>query len=367
MRNLIPVMRPLLPAFDEVKKYLVQMDSSRIYSNFGPLERNFSERLADFFGVLPNRVVLCSSATVGITGLLKTSQVASFAVPGFSFPATYLAAFAANKRLEVFDVNQDSWMVEDHDLKGTSDGAGFLDVLPFGTPIRADFYQELGSREIIVDAAASIGALQGRLQSVPENVSVVISLHATKCMGVGEGGVVVLGSSDRAEQLREWTNFGFHKDRVSHQIGTNGKLSEMTAAYGLAALDRWPEEKHRWEVLGNRQKEMVGSLGLESFSSRVQEANPYWVLKLASEEQKQSLENFLHENQLQSRPWWPRAAIDIPALSDTSAFVGASQDFATSRLLATTHLGLPKFLDLSDAELDRLYSVLAAWTRSTSA
>ena len=68
------------------------------------------------------------------------------------------------------------------------------------------------------------------------------SLHATKTMGMGEGGFAVSGDADWIERVRCLSNFGIDPgDFKVHQAGSNAKLSEYHAAVGIAALARWPE------------------------------------------------------------------------------------------------------------------------------
>jgi dTDP-4-amino-4,6-dideoxygalactose transaminase len=69
----------------------------------------------------------------------------------------------------------------------------------------------------------------------------VYSFHATKFMNTLEGGAVVTNDDDLAAKIRLMKNFGFAGyDNVIY-IGTNGKMSEVSAAMGLTALDSLDE------------------------------------------------------------------------------------------------------------------------------
>jgi len=67
----------------------------------------------------------------------------------------------------------------------------------------------------------------------------MISLHATKAFGVGEGGLVLSTSEQVIHRLRQVCNFGIWGSEEGQILGYNGKLSEYHAAVGLAALDGW--------------------------------------------------------------------------------------------------------------------------------
>jgi dTDP-4-amino-4,6-dideoxygalactose transaminase len=85
---------------------------------------------------------------------------------------------------------------------------------------------------VIIDAAAALGG--GRIQ-VSEDVTEVVSMHATKSLGIGEGGVIFTHES-RVDAMRSAVNFGLRPDR-RFDFGINGKMSEFSAAIGLAQLD----------------------------------------------------------------------------------------------------------------------------------
>ena len=70
----------------------------------------------------------------------------------------------------------------------------------------------------------------------------VFSFHATKFFNTFEGGAVVTNDDELAEKMRLMRNFGFvGYDNVIYP-GTNGKMTEISAAMGLtnlAALDEF--------------------------------------------------------------------------------------------------------------------------------
>src|SRR5262249_3810335 len=65
----------------------------------------------------------------------------------------------------------------------------------------------------------------------------IFSFHATKLLNAFEGGAVVTNDDELAGKIRLMKNFGFDDvDQVVY-IGTNGKMSEASAAMGLTSLD----------------------------------------------------------------------------------------------------------------------------------
>jgi dTDP-4-amino-4,6-dideoxygalactose transaminase len=65
----------------------------------------------------------------------------------------------------------------------------------------------------------------------------VFSFHATKFLNSFEGGAITTNDDELANKIRLMTNFGFAGfDNVVH-LGTNGKMSEVSAAMGLTNLE----------------------------------------------------------------------------------------------------------------------------------
>ena len=65
----------------------------------------------------------------------------------------------------------------------------------------------------------------------------VFSFHATKFFNTFEGGAVVTNDDELAASLRLMKNFGFVGYDHVVSLGTNGKMSEISAAMGITGLE----------------------------------------------------------------------------------------------------------------------------------
>lgn len=349
--TLIPVMRPLLPLSREVRRHLSRMDDERIYSNQGPLVAELEERIARLIQVMPERVVLVSSGTVGLQGACAISSAKSFRVPSFTFAATALAVANSGKDLAFVDVEESTMSVStDHQV---SPHSGLVDVRPFGASIR--FPDSWSHGEVVVDAAASFGSVPIDLRHLPSGWSVVFSFHATKTLGVGEGGVVVFGDSERAESFREWINFGFRSSRLSSSLGTNGKMSEIHAAYGLAGLDSWESTRKaaQWRAL--QQEKIELEYRLRGFRNYGTGFSPYWIIRFVETESAQHFAEHLQANDIETRFWWPRACHEMPAFSD----IQPKEPMPVSSRLANTVIGLPNFPGMGPVHFAKIERALS--------
>jgi dTDP-4-amino-4,6-dideoxygalactose transaminase len=347
MHKEIPVMRPMLPRSESVMPYLKQIDNNRWYSNEGPLVKQLEIRFAEKLGVNSANVVLSSSATLALQGACFLFAANTIQVPAYTFAASASSVLLAGKHLELSDIDPKSWMISvDHNLDMHSEGV--MIVLPFGSPyrrseIRDDYVQ------VVIDAAASLGANNDPLTSLPRNSVIVFSLHATKVFGVGEAGLSIFANRIDAENFRSWINFGFNGSRESLIVGTNAKMSEMTAAYGHAVLDQIDRETSDWAVARQMMNEIDYQLGIGSHVSRTDGISPYWIAEFDSQETRDRVSNHLQSSGIGTRKWWG------DGLHRMKSFISDSvEKFPATDLVAGRTLGLPMFRDITSSDIDRV-------------
>lgn len=345
----IPVMRPRIPSADAVVGYLRGMDERRIYTNFGPLVYELEQRYADRLGVAADRVVACANATLGLQGAVAVARARTFHCPAWTFPATPLSIVGANTGLVFDDVAEEDWQIRSPAPAGDD---GLMPVLPFGAELDPTRWRDWD--EVVIDAAASGGAVDRDLSWLPTGWAVVVSLHATKVLGAGEGGIVVFGDADRALRFREYTVLGFAERRESDIVGTNAKMSEIAAAYALAALDGWVEEEADWRAARALAALAERDLGIGSICSTYPGVTPYWVVDLGSADRARAARRALEVAQIATRQWWP-----LPC-TRMGAFAPAWGGLATpvSDRLADATLGLPFYRDLSSSDVERVVEAL---------
>ena len=348
--DVVPVMRPRLPLSDQVVGYLRGMDASRVYSNFGPLSVELERRYAERFNVPASRVATCSSATLGLQGAVAGLPWGSVHCPTYTFAATPMAIVNAGREVVFHDVRDNDWQLVDLEPQGND---AVMPVLPFGAEMDLDRWAAW--EHCVVDAAASGGALGRDLSWLPAGWSLVLSLHATKVLGIGEGGVVIFGSDEAAERFRSFTSLGFINRRASDIRGTNAKLPEPSSAYALAALDLWEVEEREWRAARELTSVAEKSLGLSSVTSDNPGVSPYWLVKFADEHTMRRVEASLARAGVESRRWWPENCDRMRAFSD----IDTGDNFPVAESLAVTVLGLPFFRDITSGEVQRVSDALA--------
>jgi dTDP-4-amino-4,6-dideoxygalactose transaminase len=361
MPRAMPVMRPKLPAASSVFPYLSEIDASRIYSNFGPLSIRLEHRLAAHFGVGDHTVTTVANATLGLALALMAQQVTAgtlCVIPAWTFVASPQAARLGGLTPYFVDVDPRSWALEPDaidDIIATAPGevGAVMPVAPFGQPIDLHAWDRFRSRTglaVVIDAAAGFDAV------VATGTPTVVSLHATKVLGTGEGGFVLCDNRDLVVDIRRRMNFGFRGSREAIVPSFNAKLSEYHAAVGHAALDEWHGARAEWLLVSNRYRE---ALQLSSVARLQEGFGDMWVSSVCvlglTGIDADRLERRMTSAAIETRRWWGHGA---QAHRSMSACPRAP--LPVTEELSRSTLGVPMFRDLNPADVDRVLERIEA-------
>lgn len=341
-----------MPQLSTVIPILEKIHDSGTYSNYGPVESLYREQLATRLNVDAQQIVTCANATIGIQGICSILDFDEWGVQNWTFPATGLAVQNSGKTISFVDVSLQTWAVDSR-IAESREG-GLISTIPFGASVSRFLTNPRAFH--IFDAAASLGNFDD-LSTLKKNMAVVISLHATKILGCGEGGLVIFGDVELAKEFKSWTNFGFSGDRDSRIFGaTNGKLSEIGCAYALANLQEFPEKREKYLSLRKKINSVSRELEILPDAMDDNRVSPYWIVQFKSEEERDEIEKSMNDSGIETRRWWPKPLSQMPAFSH-----GLTRDTAKSNsaYLASTTLGLPFHLKLTERDIDEIGSRLA--------
>jgi dTDP-4-amino-4,6-dideoxygalactose transaminase len=349
-------MKPSLPNVEMISSYWRRIDESRVYSNFGPLNEELTLRLAHYFHVDSDNVLLVSNGTLALQAAVATSSLerSKWVIPSWTFIATAQAVVSAGSVVEFEDVDPDTWALSPDSNRSAS---GVIAVAPFGSQVKLEYWaQESRRHPVVIDAASCFDSCNDLSLVNKYNFAVMISLHATKLVTTGEGGVIV-GPKAWIAEMKKWINFGFYGDRIARRTGTNAKLSEYHAAVGLASLDQWESTRISWMTRLTKL-----SNGLSQNNILVQPAiaegfvTSTLIALFDNQEAKMLLERRLLASEIDSRDWWGAGIHNMPAFQ--IALNGDKPKLPVTEDLASRTLGLPMYLDLSDHEIEKILKVV---------
>ncbi len=345
-------MRPFLASPDQVLPLLEEIHQNRIYSNHGPLVKRLESEYADFLNVNPDRVAVLSNATLALQACLEFSSVNNWAIPDFTFAATAVAAIRASKIVTLCDIRNDNFKLDTELITEFQDSEhGILPVMPFGAPI--DFSEFIDFQNVVIDAAASLGSRMPDFNAMPYEWCTVFSLHATKVLGCGEGGLIVT-NPEKAARIRSWANFGFLGSRESQFLATNAKMPEITAAYGLVSLQNEGKERKSWETPISIINNLMSGSRFNTYLNNIDGYRPYWIIRCRDSEELEEISLEMKNLGIETRRWWAKPLHQMPAFGH----LAKKDDLNYSQLASETVLGLPLFREITTIEIEKIVNVL---------
>ena len=357
----MPLLVPDMPSPQALMPWLERMQSARHYSNFGPLVRELEAEFAQRFALPVEQVTTVANATQGLELVLQALGLPTGArvlLPTFTFVASATAVLLAGLVPVLADVDPCSWMMTPDIARAACAGVridAVLTVATFGMPHDMQAWQQFEQDTgvpVIVDAAAAYGSqwLQGAQGTL------VFSMHTTKSLPAGEGGLVVSTRPGLAARVRQLSNFGINLDpeaglpvgALAH-AGTNAKMSEYHAAIALEMLGRW--ELHA-EERRNLHDSLRQDLNLASNRSLVWQAQgggaclmapTLLCAQLPSEKARDRLEQACRQARITTRRWYQPLLQHMDVLHKHCIVLETPH----AEMLARTLLGLPFFMSMS--------------------
>lgn len=357
-RTPIRVLIPRLPDANTLLPYLQRIDAARTYSNYGPLNREFTKRLGELTGA--PCVTLTSNGTTAIELALRlraTQGRRYCLMPAFTFIASAHAVCNAGLTPYLLEVDPDTLVLTPelaeaalHEL--SEPPAAVLVVSAFGAPPDLAAWKTFEERHgipAVFDAAAAVTALSG-IDTQP----VCVSLHATKVLGIGEGGAILSSNETLEQYATAMTGFGFiGAERLSAIRGGNYRISEYAAALGLAAMDGLPTRLATLRRLTASYRDR-----LEGKSARLQPGvGEEWVtmtlnVTVPPEHVSETIAR-LDAAGVEWRRWWGPGCHRHPAFADVP-----HADLSATNALAARVIGLPFHDGLTNDDLDRITECL---------
>lgn len=257
------------PDYEQIRELLARSEASGVWSNFGPVALQLEETVAELL-ILPRsrRVIACASGTVALHGLVQLYEHVAgrplrWVVSAFTFYAQRQGPLAAAR---VLDCDAQGFLDPGALAALSSDSYdGIVVTNLFGTAAHVERYEELAARAgkiLLFDSATCFGSTYhgepfGRL-----GAGELFSFHHTKPCGFGEGGCAVV-SAELEDTFRSLINFGLYKGIDTGARSSNGKMSDVAAAFILDRLRRLEATRAAHLQQFRRLAGIARALGLE--------------------------------------------------------------------------------------------------------
>jgi dTDP-4-amino-4,6-dideoxygalactose transaminase len=213
----------------------------RWLTNNGPYVQELEQRIGSLLGV-KHCIATCNGTIALELAIRAAGLCGEVIVPSFTFIATPHALQWQEITPVFCDVDPrthtlNPWRVEAMITPRTS---GIIGVHLWGQPCDVEALTEIARKhnlKLMFDASHAFGCSYKGQMIGNFGEAEVFSFHATKFFNTFEGGAIVTNNDELAAKIRSMKNFGFAGyDNVVY-IGTNGKMSEVSAAMGLTSLE----------------------------------------------------------------------------------------------------------------------------------
>ena len=365
----IPVAAPDLSGNE--KAYVLDcLDSTWISSSGKYLDR-FEAGFAEFCGV--RHAVACSNGTTALHLALVALGVGpgdEVIVPTLTFVATANTVTYCGAQPVFVDAEPDTWTIDPASIEAkiTPRTKGIIVVHLFGQPADMDPINALARRHglfVLEDAAQAHGAeYRGRRAGALADIA-TFSFFGNKIVTTGEGGMVVTDDDAIAGRMRLFRTHGMDPNRRYWHpvIGYNYRMTNLTAAIGLAQLERVDWQLERRRELAAWYREELGGVDVLTCQGEKPWARHVWwmfsVLVSESAADRDGVMDAMRRRGIETRPF-------VHPLHTLPPYLEASQGqtFPVAEAIARSGINLPTFTGLTRAQVrqvgDALLECLAA-------
>jgi len=217
----------------------------RWLTNNGPFVSEFENKISQITGV-KHCIAMCNATVAMEIATRALDLKGEVIIPSFTFIAT-AHALQWQEITPVFcDIDPITHTIDPKRVEEliTPRTTGIIGVHLWGRACAVDALAEIAKRRnlmLLYDAAHAFACSHRGKMIGNFGDAEVLSFHATKFFNSFEGGAVLTNNDELAKKIRLMKNFGFVDYDYVTYIGTNGKMSEVSAAMGLTGLESLDE------------------------------------------------------------------------------------------------------------------------------
>jgi len=240
-QNKLHVGRPNIGNRKNLNERLNNILDKKWLTNQGEYVQQLEKRIASYIGV-KHCICICNGTIaleISIRALNLTGEVI---IPSFTFIATAHALQWQGIKPVFCDIHKGGCNIDPALVEFciTPETSGIIGVHVWGAPCDYERLTAVANKhqiKLMFDAAHAFGCSYHNRKIGNHGHLEVFSFHATKVFNSFEGGAIVTNDDTLANKIRLMKNFGFSGHDNVVYIGSNGKMSEISAAMGLTNLE----------------------------------------------------------------------------------------------------------------------------------
>jgi dTDP-4-amino-4,6-dideoxygalactose transaminase len=245
----------------------------------------------------------------------------------------------------------------------TPDTRAIMPVHCYGTPCDMEAIEAIARKhdlKVIYDAAHAFGVRQNGESILRHGDLSVLSFHATKVFNTFEGGAIVCRDAAMKKHIDHLKNFGIADEVTVVAAGINGKMHEVSAAFGLLQLEGIDDAIARRREVAARYRRLLADVpGIRCMPEPRHEANNGYFPILVSDGYplgRDGLYQKLRDAGIHARRYF------YPLISDFPMYQGlpsaAADKLPQAAVAARQVLCLPIYPALEQADIERIVGLI---------
>lgn len=333
----------------------------------GPAVEQFERKWADYCQVA--HAVGVSNGTDALEIVLRGLDLpagSGVVMPANTFVATAAAVKRAGLRPVFCDVAPDTLLADAETMSAAIDDSvsALAPVHLYGQMVDMTTIMSLARRHSLVvveDAAQAHGASRSGANPGQLSAAASFSFYPGKNLGaLGEAGAIVTNDIALDRCARAIRNHGGTARYQHDRYGFNARMDGIQGAVlgvKLPHLDRWNDDRRR---AATRYLELLKDVSAVDPPVVAPGSDPVWHLFVVQVDDREAVAAALSERGIVTGIHYPTPVHLTPAFRDLGY---GSGDFKVAEAAAPRLLSLPMFPGITDDQIERVVSALAAAAR----
>lgn len=329
--------------------------------SIGPKVKEFENAVASFVGA--KYAIAVNSGTSGLHLIVKSLGIEDgdeVITTPFSFVSSsncilFERATPVFVDIDPQTLNIDYTKIEE---KITPRTKAILPVHVFGHPANMDEINEIAKKHnlyVIEDSCEALGAkYKGNIVGT-QSTAAVFAFYPNKQITTGEGGMITTNDEAIADLCYSMRNQGRDtSDQWLHHVrlGYNYRLDELSAALGIAQMQRLKEILSKRTRIASLYKEMLGSIPEVTIPYEDPDVEVSWfvyVIRLHEDINRDKVMQGLQKAGIGCKPYFQPIHLQ-PFYSEKFGFM--PNDMPLTEAISSTTLALPFHNNLTLSQLD---------------
>jgi len=362
----ILVTQPFLPPLKEFIAYLERIWDSKWLTNNGQFHQQLEKELAEFLGV--NHICLFNNGTIALMVALRALDITGEVITTpFSFVAT-THSIVWNKTTPIFcDIDPQTYNLDPTKIEEliTPQTSAILPVHVYGNPCDNEKIQaiaQINNLKVIYDAAHAFNVKKAGNSILNWGDLSILSFHATKVFNTIEGGAIICHDEEMKQKIDYLKNFGFADETKVVTVGTNGKMNEFQAAFGLLQLKYVEENIQKRKVIADYYCKGLAEIeGITYLKIKPNVKHNYSYFPILIDKEKYGLfRDELYEklktHNIYSRRYFYPLISNFPVYKENTS--ACESNLSIANKIAEQVLCLPIYSELEIKDIDRIIAYI---------